>query len=266
MKIELSPYCRRPAWLIPIVTLLLSFLVVVHASARVGETREEMIQRLGEPESKGKVFTCFKLGDIFLMARFEKDVCVEEEYDITNLEAKKRERLNRIESLLSDASGGKSWEIVDLSGAGVKWSTEDGALSAELQCEEESGGSRDDYYTTTAEYLTVTSNAFQAAEIERIRKNTEASERNYPNPFLRIVILLILGFVALSLLLHERHKLSAILGAFILAANPFVPLPKVPIVYGGILLTGCVGVVLLILIGRIRTRSEKLKAARLREQ
>lgn len=240
MNSESSQNGFLPPWRVFKVSLLATLLSCGYAWGEIGETQQEMIQRLGEPETKTETSYHFTLKDLSLSARFKGGICVEEDYDITRIKAQNRERIQRIELLLSEASGGKSWDIVNLSGEEVKWETKDGTLNAILYSQEESGGSRDDPDSWTAEYLTVTSVAFQVEEDERSKKLLEAEERDYPNPLLRIVILGVLGWLAVVFWREKRLMLSVIFWAFIIAANPFVPLPKVPIFFGGILILGCV--------------------------
>lgn len=262
MKIDLFCDDSRSQWKALAGSILLSLLSSGYAWGRIGETQQEMFRRLGEPETKTETFYHFTLKDSSLSARFKSGICVEEDYEITRIKAQKRERIQRIELLLSEASGGKDWDIVNLSGGEVEWETKDGTLNAILYSQEESGGSRDDPDSWTAEYLRVTSVAFQLEEIERIDKRLEDKNRNYPYPLIRIVILGILGCWAVVCWREKRLKISVILWIFIFAANPFVPLPKVPIVLGYFLLAGCAGVVLFFLLGLIGLLLAKLKLLR----
>ena len=217
-----------------------SFLSCGFSWGKIGETQQEMIFRLGEPESRTEIFCDFDLGDFSLSAHFDNGICVEEDYNITRIKGHKRERIRRIELLLRDASGGKDWDIVNIENGEVEWETKDGTLSAVLSSEEVTGGSRDYPESWVAEYLTVTSVAFQVEEDKRHQKLLEAERRDFPYPLLRILALGISGWLAFVFWRAKRHMLSVVLWVFVIAANPFVPLPKVPILFGGILIVGCV--------------------------
>lgn len=114
------------------VLLLFSWLACAPAGAKIGETQEEMIQRLGEPKVKIEAYCWFSLQDVYITASFNNGVCYGEMYDLDKLKANGRERVKRIEALLRGSSGDRPWEIVNLSGAGVEWETTDGALKAKL--------------------------------------------------------------------------------------------------------------------------------------
>jgi hypothetical protein len=193
---------RPSKWLIQFLFALLVSLQFQSVEAKIGESREEMIRRLGTPTYEIDTYCHFSLGEVDMSARFYEGNCFEIEYEIGGVKARRQERVKRINSLLMEASGGREWNIADLSGGGVIWETADGKLEAILENREESGGTKDDPETLLMEYLTITDLIVDERRREEVAEKIDLKQSSNRKLF----FVLIIPALLISILIWRRRN------------------------------------------------------------